>query len=160
MGLHEPSRGLGVLDLTSYLAGPFASMILGDMGADVVKIERPPAGDETRALPPRWGEGATVFFSVNRNKRSVLLDFRMPEGREALMRLARGADVLVESFPPGVAEKLSLRFEDLHPCNPRLVVCSISAFGDGPIGAGMPGFDALVQAVSGLMSFTGDADSA
>jgi crotonobetainyl-CoA:carnitine CoA-transferase CaiB-like acyl-CoA transferase len=160
VSLTDTYRGLRVLDLSAYLAGPFASMILGDMGADVVKIERPPAGDETRALPPRWGEDATVFFSVNRNKRSVLLDFRTPEGREALMRLVRGADVLVESFPPGVAEKLSLRFEDLRQGNPRLVVCSISAFGDGPIGAGMPGFDALVQAVSGLMSFTGDADSA
>jgi crotonobetainyl-CoA:carnitine CoA-transferase CaiB-like acyl-CoA transferase len=160
MSLPDTYRGLRVLDLSAYLAGPFASMILGDMGADVVKIERPPAGDETRALPPRWGEDATVFYSVNRNKRSVLLDFRTPDGREALMRLVRGADVLVESFPPGVAGKLSLRFEDLHRCNERLVVCSVSAFGDGPIGAGMPGFDALVQAVSGLMSFTGEADSA
>jgi crotonobetainyl-CoA:carnitine CoA-transferase CaiB-like acyl-CoA transferase len=159
MSLPDTYRGLRVLDLSAYLAGPFAAMILGDMGADVIKIERPPAGDETRALPPRWGDDATVFFSVNRNKRSVLLDFRAPPGRETLMSLAGEADVLVTSFPPGVADKLALRYEDLHAVNPRLVVCSISAFGDGPLGSRMPGFDALVQAVSGLMSFTGEPDA-
>jgi crotonobetainyl-CoA:carnitine CoA-transferase CaiB-like acyl-CoA transferase len=152
-------RGLRVLDLSSYIAGPLAAMILGDLGADVVKIERPPGGDDTRALPPRWGQDATVFLAVNRNKRSVLLDIKSPEGRAALLRLVQRADVVVESFPPGLADKLALRFDDFRACNPRIIVCSVTAFGDGPLGATMPGFDALVQAVSGLMSFTGEPDS-
>jgi crotonobetainyl-CoA:carnitine CoA-transferase CaiB-like acyl-CoA transferase len=160
MSVSDTYRGLRVLDLSSYIAGPLATMILGDMGADVIKIERPPVGDETRALPPRWGEDATVFLAVNRNKRSVLLDIKSSEGRAALLRLAEAADVVVESFPPGLAEKLSLRFEDFCARNPRIVLCSITAFGDGVLGARMPGFDALVQAVSGLMSFTGEPDSA
>ena len=159
MSLADTYRGLRVLDLSTYLAGPLAAMILGDMGAEVIKVERPPAGDDTRALPPRWGEDATVFLAVNRNKRSVLLDFKSPDARAALLRLVEIADVVVESFPPGLAEKLALRFEDLRERNPRIVVCGVTAFGDGPLGARMPGFDALVQAVSGLMSFTGEPDS-
>jgi crotonobetainyl-CoA:carnitine CoA-transferase CaiB-like acyl-CoA transferase len=152
-------RGLRVLDLGTNIAAPFAAMILGDMGADVIKIERPPDGDDTRALPPYWGDQATVFLAVNRNKRSVLLDIKASEGRAALLRLIESADVVVESFPPGLAEKLNLRFEDLRERNPQLVLCSVSAFGDGPLGAKMPGYDALIQAVSGLMSFTGQPDS-
>jgi crotonobetainyl-CoA:carnitine CoA-transferase CaiB-like acyl-CoA transferase len=160
MSVAETYRGLRVLDLSSYIAGPLAAMILGDMGADVIKIERPPAGDDTRALPPRWGEDATVFLAVNRNKRSVLLDIKSPEGRRALLHLVETADVVVESFPPGLADKLALRFEDFRERNPHIVVCSVTAFGDSPLGAKMPGFDALVQAVSGLMSFTGEPNSA
>lgn len=160
MSLPDTYRGLRVLDLSSYIAGPLAAMILGDLGADVVKIERPPTGDDTRALPPRWGPDATVFLAVNRNKRSVLLDLKSPDGRSALLRLIKTAGVVIESFPPGLADKLALRFEDMREVNPRVIVCSITAFGDGPIGARMPGFDALVQAVSGLMSFTGEPDSA
>lgn len=144
-----------MLDLGTNIAAPFAAMMLGDMGADVIKIERPPHGDDTRALPPYWGDQATVFLAVNRNKRSVLLHIKTPDGRAALLRLVESADVVVESFPPGLAEKLQLRFEDLRERNPRLILCSVSAFGDGPLGAKMPGYDALVQAVSGLMSFTG-----
>src|SRR5260370_22627363 len=152
-------RGLRVLDLGTNIAAPFAAMMLGDMGADVIKIERPPSGDDPRALPPHWGHDATVFLAVNRNKRSVLLDIKTPEGRAALFKLVESADVVVESFPPGLAEKLKLRFEDLHAHNPRTVLCSVSAFGDGPLGAQMPGYDALVQAVSGLMSFTGQPEA-
>jgi crotonobetainyl-CoA:carnitine CoA-transferase CaiB-like acyl-CoA transferase len=159
MSVADTYRGIRVLDLSSYLAGPLAAMILGDLGADVIKIERPPGGDDTRALPPRFGQDATVFLAVNRNKRSVLLDIRTPQGRAALVRLVQRADVVVESFPPGLAEKLALRFADLRQINPRIVVCSVTAFGDGPLGSTMPGFDALVQAVSGLMSFTGEPDS-
>jgi crotonobetainyl-CoA:carnitine CoA-transferase CaiB-like acyl-CoA transferase len=150
---------LRVLDLGTNIAAPFAAMTLGDLGADVIKIERPPRGDDTRALPPYWGDAATVFLSVNRSKRSVLLDIKTPEGRDALLRLAESADVVIESFPPGLAEELGLRFEDFRVRNPRLVLCSVSAFGDGPLGAAMPGYDALVQAVSGLMSFTGHPNS-
>jgi crotonobetainyl-CoA:carnitine CoA-transferase CaiB-like acyl-CoA transferase len=159
MSIAQTYRGLRVLDLSSYIAGPLTAMILGDMGGDVIKVERPPAGDDTRALPPRWGQDATVFLAINRNKRSVLLDLKSAEGRAALLRLVETADVVVESFPPGLADELALRFEDLRESNPRIIVCSVTAFGDGPLGAKMPGFDALVQAVSGLMSFTGEPDS-
>jgi crotonobetainyl-CoA:carnitine CoA-transferase CaiB-like acyl-CoA transferase len=157
--LNRTYPGLRVLDLATNIAGPFAAMMLGDMGADVVKVERPPIGDDTRALPPRWGDEATVFIAVNRNKRSVLLDIKSPEGREALLKLVETADVVVESFPPGLAEKLQLSYDDFRARNPRIILCTISAFGDGPLGAKMPGYDALVQAVSGLMSFTGHADT-
>jgi crotonobetainyl-CoA:carnitine CoA-transferase CaiB-like acyl-CoA transferase len=152
-------RGLRVLDLGTNIAAPFAAMMLGDMGADVIKVERPPNGDDTRALPPYWGNEATVFLAVNRNKRSVLLDIKRPEGRAALLQLVESADVVVESFPPGLADKLKLRFEDLRERNSQLVLCSVSAFGDGPLGTKMPGYDALVQAVSGLLSFTGQPDT-
>jgi crotonobetainyl-CoA:carnitine CoA-transferase CaiB-like acyl-CoA transferase len=148
--------GLKVLDLATNIAGPFAAMILGDLGADVIKIERSPAGDDTRALPPSWQGEATVFLAVNRNKRSVVLDFKSSAGREAILRLAADADVIVESFPPGAAARLGLTAADFRERNPRIIVCSISAFGSGPQGSRKPGYDALVQAVSGLMSFTGE----
>ena len=157
--LNSTYPGLRVLDLATNIAGPFTAMMLGDMGADVVKVERPPIGDDTRALPPRWGDEATVFIAVNRNKRSVLLDIKSAEGREALLKLVEKADVVVESFPPGLAEKLQLTYEHLRARNPRIILCTVSAFGDGPLGSKMPGYDALVQAVSGLMSFTGHPDT-
>jgi len=155
MSLRDTYRGLRVLDLGTNIAAPFAAMMLGDMGADVIKIERPPGGDDTRALPPFCNGEATVFLAVNRNKRSVLLDIKTDDGRAALWKLIESADVVVESFPPGLAAKLALGFEDLRARNPLIVLCSVTAFGDGPTGAAMPGYDALVQAVSGLMSFTG-----
>jgi crotonobetainyl-CoA:carnitine CoA-transferase CaiB-like acyl-CoA transferase len=155
--LNQTLPGLKVLDLSTNIAGPFAAMILGDMGADVIKIERPPHGDDTRALPPTWEGEATVFLAVNRNKRSLLLDIKSPEGKEALFRLIETADVVIESFPPGLGEKLGITFDALKARNPRILMASISAFGDGPIGKTMPGYDALVQAVSGMMSFTGSA---
>ena len=144
-----------MLDLSTNIAGPTAAMILGDLGADVIKIERSPAGDDTRALPPTWNGQSTVFLAVNRNKRSVLLDLKRDGTRDALHRLAESADVIIESFPPGIAAKLGLEPSDWHEFNPQLIVCSITAFGDGPIGSSMSGYDALVQAVSGIMSFTG-----
>jgi len=104
MTFNQTLPGLRVLDLSTNIAGPFAAMILGDMGADVIKIERPPHGDDTRALPPRWGGDATVFLSVNRNKRSLLLDIKSREGKAALFRLIETADVVIESFPPGLGE--------------------------------------------------------
>jgi crotonobetainyl-CoA:carnitine CoA-transferase CaiB-like acyl-CoA transferase len=159
MSLAATFRGLRVLDLGTNIAAPFAAMMLGDMGAEVIKIERPPLGDDTRTLPPYWGDQATVYLAVNRNKRSVVLDVKSPDGRAALLKLVAAADVVIESFAPGLAEKLKLRFADLQAHNPRLILCSVSAFGDGELGAKMPGYDALVQAVSGLMSFTGHPDT-
>jgi crotonobetainyl-CoA:carnitine CoA-transferase CaiB-like acyl-CoA transferase len=153
-------QGVRILDLSTNLAGPFAAMILADFGADVVKVERPPAGDDTRQLPPQWQGQATVFLAVNRNKRSALLDLKSPEGRAALLKLAASADAVIESFPPGVAESLGLTYGEFRAANARLILCSVSAFGAGPLGSKIPGYDALVQAVSGMMSFTGDPDGA
>jgi crotonobetainyl-CoA:carnitine CoA-transferase CaiB-like acyl-CoA transferase len=150
--------GVRVLDLSSNLAGPLAAMVLGDLGADVVKIEHPERGDDTRRLPPsRDGEG-TVFLSVNRNKRSAGIDVRGEAGRDAVLRLAETADVFVESFAPGVADRLGIGSEAVSARNPRIVYASVSAFGRGPIGGARPGYDALVQGFSGMLSITGHPD--
>jgi crotonobetainyl-CoA:carnitine CoA-transferase CaiB-like acyl-CoA transferase len=159
MTFDQTLPGLKVLDLSTNIAGPFAAMILGDMGADVIKIERPPHGDDTRALPPQIDGQSTVFLAVNRNKRSLLLDIKSSEGKEALFRLVGTADIVIESFPPGLGEKLGITFEALKARNQHILMASISAFGDGPIGKTMPGYDALVQAISGMMSFTGSPDT-
>lgn len=156
MTLAQTYPGLRVLDLATNIAGPFAAMILGDMGADVIKVERSPAGDDTRSLPPFVDGQATVFMAVNRNKRSIMLDYKSEADRAILQRLIERADVVIESFPPGVADRLNLTWPALSQINPTLVLASVSAFGEGPIGKTMPGYDALVQAVSGLMSFTGN----
>ena len=147
--------GLRVLDLSTNIAGPYAALILADLGADVIKVERAPAGDDTRALPPRFADQATVFMAMNRNKRGILLDFKDARDRARLLDLASEADVVIESFPPGVAARLGLTHEAFSARNPAIITCTVSAFGAGPIGATMPGYDALVQAVSGLMSLTG-----
>jgi crotonobetainyl-CoA:carnitine CoA-transferase CaiB-like acyl-CoA transferase len=150
-----PLEGLLVADFSRVLAGPFATMLLGDLGADVVKVEHPDGGDETRAWgPPFHGDHSTYFLAVNRNKRSVALDLRDERGRRAARALAGRADVLVENFKAGALERLGLGFEALGRDNPRLVWCSISGFGR-EAGAELPGYDFLVQAMSGLMSITG-----
>jgi crotonobetainyl-CoA:carnitine CoA-transferase CaiB-like acyl-CoA transferase len=156
MTLQTTYQGLRVLDLSTNIAGPFAAMILGDLGADVIKVERPPSGDDTRTLPPRWKGQGTVFLAVNRNKRSVVLDLKTPEGREALLKLVARTDILIESFPPGVGSQLALTYREFRSARPAIIVGSVSAFGAGPVGSKMPGYDALVQAVSGMMSFTGE----
>lgn len=157
MTLTATYPGLRVLDLSTNIAGPFAAMILGDMGADVTKIDRAPGGDDTRTLPPQRDGQSTIFAAVNRNKRSIVVDLKDAAGRAALIDMVRNADVVIESFPPGVGEKLGLTHAAFSAANPVIITCSISAFGDGTLGAAMPGYDALVQAVSGLMSFTGNA---
>ena len=153
-----PLAGLRVIDLSRVLAGPLATMTLGDLGADVVKVERPGTGDDTRHWgPPFAGEDAAYFLSLNRNKRSVAIDLRSPEGVEAVVRLAADADVLIENFRPGLMAELGLGLEELRRRNPRLVTCSLTAFGDdSPEATARPGYDIIVQAVCGLMSVTGE----
>ncbi len=158
MSLGDTHRGLRVLDLSENIAGPLAAMVLADLGADVVKVERPGVGEATRTLPPRWGPESTVFLTVNRNKRSVALDLADPAGRDAVLAIGADCDVVVESFRPGVAQRLGLDFEAFRAANPRVVHCSISAFGEGPLGHPRPGYDALVQAFVGIMEMTGDPD--
>jgi formyl-CoA transferase len=153
-----PLAGITVLDLTRVLSGPYCTMLLGDMGARVIKIEQPGRGDDTRAWGPPFVAGeSTYFLSVNRNKESVTLDFKTVRGREILDQLVKRADVLVENFRPGTLRRLGLDYESLRATHPRLVYCSISGFGQsGPRGA-QPGYDAVMQAEGGLMSVTGDA---
>jgi crotonobetainyl-CoA:carnitine CoA-transferase CaiB-like acyl-CoA transferase len=155
-----PLDGIRVVDLSRVLAGPFATMLLADLGADVVKVE-PPEGDETRTWgPPWWGEPddrrSAYFASVNRNKRSVVLDLRTDAGRAALERLLTDADLLVHNYRPATAARLGLRAEELRPAHPRLVVASVGGFGGAD--ADRPAYDLLAQAVSGLMAVTGHPD--
>ncbi|MFI7125003.1 CaiB/BaiF CoA transferase family protein [Nonomuraea sp. NPDC050153] len=147
--------GLLVADFSRVLAGPYATMLLADLGAEVVKVERPGAGDDTRAWgPPYAPDGeATYFLGVNRNKRSIALDLRADI--EVARALAARADVLVENFRPGTMDRLGLGYAGLRELNPGLVYCSINGFGSGP-GAGLPGYDLIAQAVGGLMSVTGE----
>lgn len=154
----EDLAGLRVLDLSSNIAGPLAAMVLGDLGADVVKVERRGRGDDFRSLYPRHDGTSTLFLAFNRGKRSVELDLASAEGREALLRLSERADVLIESFGPGVAEKLGVDFVAVAARSPRIVYASISAFGDGERGRRLPGYDSLIQAFSGMISITGWPD--
>ena len=149
--------GLKVIDLTRVLGGPYCTMILSDHGAEVVKIE-PPQGDEVRDWGPPFVEGsASYFIGVNRNKKSLALDLGKPEGREVLMRLLDGADVLIENYKPGAMEKWGMGYADvLSKRFPKLVHCRVSGFGaDGPLGS-LPGYDAVIQAMVGLMSINGN----
>jgi crotonobetainyl-CoA:carnitine CoA-transferase CaiB-like acyl-CoA transferase len=150
---------LRILDFSRVLAGPFATMMLADLGAEVIKVERPGTGDETRGwAPPRDARGqATYFQSVNRNKRSLALDLATDAGRARARELASWSDVVVENFRPDVMDSMGLGYAELAAAHPRLVYCSITGFGDGD-GARLPGFDLLVQALGGLMSITGPAD--
>jgi crotonobetainyl-CoA:carnitine CoA-transferase CaiB-like acyl-CoA transferase len=151
--------GLLVADFSRVLAGPLCTQTLGDLGADVVKVERPGEGDDTRTWGPPFAEqGATYFLGLNRNKRSLALDLADPGDAALARRLADRADVLVESFRPGTIDRLGLGYEAVSQTNPRVVYCSISAFGSGEQAARLPGYDLLLQAMSGLMSVTGEPD--
>ena len=151
--------GILVADFSRVLAGPLCTMTLGDLGADVVKVERPDGGDDTREWGPPWhDEGATYYLGLNRNKRSVTLDLKDPGDLALARRLAARADVVVESFRPGTIDRLGLGYDDVAPGNPGVVYCSISAFGTGERAAALPGYDLLLQAMSGLMSVTGETD--
>lgn len=150
--------GVIVADFSRVLAGPLAAMTLGDLGANVIKVE-PPGGDETRSwLPPVDADGRSTYFqTANRNKRSLVLDLKEEGDRELALELVRRADVLIENFRPGTMARFGLDWESVHAAHPALVYCSITGFGEGP-GAGMPGYDPLIQALSGMMSITGPQD--
>jgi len=151
--------GLLVADFSRVLAGPLCTQTLGDLGADVIKVERPDGGDDTREWgPPFVEEGATYYLGLNRNKRSVTLDLKDPADLALARELCARADVVVESFRPGTADRLGLGHTTVAALNPRVVYCSISAFGSGERAAQLPGYDLLLQAMSGLMSVTGEPD--
>ncbi len=154
----QPLNGIRVLDLSRVLAGPYCTMVLGDLGADVIKVESP-QGDETRGWGPPFAEGESAYYlCVNRNKRSIVVDFKTAEGRDILHRLVQQSDVLVENFRPGSLARFSLDFESASALNPNLIYCSITGFGQtGPL-RDKPGYDFMIQAIGGLMSFTGEPD--
>jgi crotonobetainyl-CoA:carnitine CoA-transferase CaiB-like acyl-CoA transferase len=150
-----PLEGVRVLDLSRVLAGPYATMVLADLGADVVKVEHPERGDDTRHWGPPFAGGESAYFlSVNRNKRSIGADLKDPEGLERVKRLAAGADVLIENMRRGTLDKLGLGYEVLKESNPGLVYCSVTGFGPGK-DRDRPGYDFLIQARAGIMGITG-----
>ena len=153
-----PLAGLRVLELANFMAGPFCTMLLGDLGADVIKVEHPVGGDDTRQWgPPSAGGEAAYYLSINRNKRSLALDLKRPEGREVFLRLARGADVVLENFRPGTMRDLGIDYPAVRGLNPGLVYCSVSGYGQtGPYHE-RPGLDLIMQGMSGIMSLTGEA---
>ena len=150
-------EGVRVLDLTRALAGPFCTLMLGDYGADVIKIELPGAGDDTRHWgPPFIGEESAYFLSINRNKRSLTLNFKEEQAREIFLKLVAQSDVVVENFTPGVMDRFGLEYETVKQANPKIIYCSISGFGqDGPYQS-RPAYDQIMQGISGLMSITGE----
>ncbi len=151
--------GIRVLDATHALAGPLCTMVLGDLGADVIKLEMPGVGDETRHWgPPFAGDAGPTFVGFNRNKRSVAIDLHTAEGRETCLALARTSDVFVENFRPGTVERFQLSYEIMRRVRPDIVYCSISGFGQSGPMAHRPALDLMVQAASGLMSLTGEQD--
>ena len=161
-----PLHGVKILDLTRILAGPFCTQMLGDLGADVIKIERPGTGDDTRKFAPPFLKDANgqdtaesaYFLSTNRNKRSVTVDLTKPEGQDIVRRLIAKSDVLVENFKTGTLDKYGLAYDDLKGDNPGLVYCSITGFGQTGPYANRPGYDFLIQGMGGVMSVTGEVD--
>jgi crotonobetainyl-CoA:carnitine CoA-transferase CaiB-like acyl-CoA transferase len=151
-----PLEGIRVLDFSRHLAGPFAGMTLGDLGADVIKVEAPGGGDDTRSFPPYWNGESCYFMSTNRNKRSVTLDIRTEQGQEIARKLAAESDIVLHNLRTGTPEKLGIGYEQLRELNDRLIYCTISAVGsDGP-DKDRAGVDLLMQAYGGLMSITGE----
>jgi crotonobetainyl-CoA:carnitine CoA-transferase CaiB-like acyl-CoA transferase len=152
--------GVRVLDLSRVLAGPFCGMLLSDLGADVVKIEDTGSGDESRTWPPHKDGESAAFLVINRNKRDMTLDLKAPEGVEVLKRMVATADVLIENFRTGTMESFGLGYDTLAAINPRLIYCSVSAFGRTGPRKDAAGYEALMQAFSGIMSITGEPDGA
>lgn len=151
-----PLTGVRVLDLTWVLSGPYAAMTLCDLGAEVIKVERPPYGDIARTTGPFLGDESAYFMSINRGKGSIALDLRSAEGRDAFLRLVEQADVVLENFTPGVMAKLGLDYDALTARNPRLIMCSISGFGQTGPDRELPALDVIVQGAGGVMSVTGE----
>lgn len=151
--------GIRVVDLTSYIAGPFATMLLGDLGAEIIKIEPPGEGDPFRTWDKEPKLYSPIFCSFNRNKKSLTLDLRSQEGKGIFLRLARDADVIVENFRPGVVDRLGIGYETVREINPKIVYCSISAFGQSGPYRERPGYDTIGQALSGLLSILTDVES-
>lgn len=150
--------GIRVADLTTFLSGPFATQILADLGAEIIKVE-PPAGDASRAIPPHFVDGDSLYFhAVNRRKRSISVDLKDPRGRDIVLDLIRNCDILIENYRPGQLQKLGLDRETLLARNPSLVVCSISGFGTEGAQAQRPAYDIIVQAASGVMGVTGEPE--
>lgn len=154
-----PLKGVKVLDISRVLTGPFCTMILGDLGAEVIKVEIPGKGDETRAWGPPFAEGESAYYlSINRNKKSLTLNLKSDEGRKILLELAKECDVIIENFLPGTVERLGVDYETIKKVNPEIIYCSISGFGqDGPY-RDFPAYDLLMQGMGGLMSITGEKD--
>ncbi len=151
-------QGIRVLDLSRVLAGPYCTMVLGDLGADVIKVE-PPEGDETRGWGPPFAEGESAYYlCVNRNKRGMVINLKTDEGKKILRDLALQSDVLVENFRPGTLERFGLDFATLHELNPKLIYCSITGFGQTGSMKDKPGYDFMIQALGGLMSITGEPE--
>ena len=157
--MDAPLGGLMVVDLTSAMSGPFASMLLADLGAEVIKVE-PPEGDQARDWgPPFYAEKYSAYFtSINRGKKSIVVDLKQEEGRKILYKLVERADVFMESFRPGTAAKLGADYATLSKLNPRLIYCSISGFGQTGKYRDYPGYDLIALAMSGLMDLTGEPD--
>ncbi len=154
-----PLDGVRVLDLSRVLAGPFCTMFLGDLGADVIKIEHPGRGDDTRAWGPPFVDGESAYYlAINRNKRSVAVDIKTDAGQRIIRDLAQRSDVLVENFRPGTLDRIGLGYAALSSLNPRLVYCSISGFGHRGPDRDRPGLDVIIAAAGGLMSITGEED--
>ena len=149
--------GARVIDLSRMLTGDYGSMLLGDMGAEVIKIEPPGEGDPLRKMPPHFVEGESAYFlSINRNKKSVTLDLRTPEGKQVFARLVKKSDVVFDNFRPGILQKLGADYETIRKINPGIISCSISSFGQAGPYADQPAFDLTIQALSGAMSYTGE----
>lgn len=153
-----PLTGLRVIDLTRVVAGPFCTMMLGDMGAEVLKIEEPTHGDDSRGWGPFIDGWSSFYLALNRSKKSVALDLKSAEGAAALRRLIESADVLIENFRPGSLRELGFGYEDVSTWNPRLIYCSIAGFGQTGPDAQLPGYDAVIQGEAGIMDMTGFPD--
>ncbi len=155
MGL--PLENVRILDLSVIMAGPYCTLLLGDLGAEVIKIERPGVGEGARGVPPHYFEGESAYFiAMNRNKKSITLDLKSPKGKEIFYELAKKSDVVIDNFRPGVVERLGVDYDTLKKINPRIISCSISGYGgSGPL-KDRPAFDLIIQAAGGIMSYTGE----
>ena len=155
--MDKPLEGIRVLDLSRILAGPYCSMLLADMGAEVIKVERPGKGDDTRAFGPPFIEGESAYFlSINRGKKSITINFKKDEGREIIYRLIKKSDILLENFRPGTLDKIGLGYKDIEKINPQIIYASISGFGQSGPERLKAGYDLTVQGMGGIMSLTGD----